>query len=452
MDPAAPAVHGEHVPHSRNYGRKAVAGWALYDFANSAYTTLVITFIYSTFFINRLAPNAIAGTAQWGYAIAVSAVTVAVLSPFMGALADRSGYRRPLIAATTVLTIAGSFLLYVPGPGEVALALLIVVLSNTAYELCGVFYNSYLPDIAPQDRIGRISGYGWALGYLGGLLAMGVALVGFIQPDQPWFGIGKTAGENVRATMVLVGVWFALFSLPFFFWVPDRKTPVRQTQTKGLLIGAVRQIGVTFTEIQRYRQIVRLLFARLLYNDGLYTIFAFGGGYAVATFDFTLTEVMYFGLALNITAGAGAYLMGFLDDRIGGRRTILITIVGLSVATLAAALAGSKTQFWVVGLFIGIFVGPNQAASRSLLGRLVPASKETEFFGFFALSGKAIAFLGPAMMGFFTSLFGTQRAGVAVLLLFFISGGLLLLRVNEAEGIALAARGVESAGTVTSQP
>ena len=446
MEAGAPAIPSEHPPGSRSYSRKAVVAWALYDFANSAYTTLIITFIYSTFFINRLAENAIAGTAQWGYAIAVSAVTVAVLSPFLGALADRSGYRRLLIATTTALTIAGSFLLYVPGPGDVALALLIVVLSNTAFELCGVFYNSYLPDVAPQERIGRISGYGWALGYLGGLLAMGVALVAFIQPEQPWFGIGKSAGENVRATTVLVGVWFALFSLPFFLWVPERKVPVRQT--KGLLIGAVRQLGVTFTEIQRYRQIVRLLVARLLYNDGLYTIFAFGGAYAMATFDFTLTEVMYFGLALNITAGAGAYLMGFLDDRIGGQRTILITIVGLSVATLAAALATSKTQLWMIGLFIGIFVGPNQAASRSLLGRFVPASKETEFFGFFALSGKAIAFLGPAMMGFFTTLFGTQRAGVAVLLLFFIAGGLLLLRVDEAEGKALAARATEPAATV----
>lgn len=436
MGRVAPAVHGQSHAGGPEYSRKAVAGWALYDFANSAYTTLVITFIYSTFFVNVVAADEIAGTAQWGYAVAVSAVLVAVLSPFVGALADRSGYRRLLIAATTALTVVGSILLYVPTPGEVALALLIVVLSNTAYELCGVFYNSYLPDIAPRDRIGRTSGYGWALGYLGGLLAMGVALVGFIQPDQPWFGVGREGGENVRATMVLVGLWFGVFSLPFFLWVPEHKKPVRNT--RGLLTGTVRRIGSTFVDIRRYRQIVRLLVARLLYNDGLYTIFAFGGAYAVATFGFTFTEVMYFGLALNVTAGAGAYVMGFVDDRIGGKRTILITIVGLSLATLAAAVVTTKAQLWVAGLFIGIFVGPNQAASRSLLGRFVPAAKETEFYGFFALSGKAIAFLGPAMMGLFTTLFGTQRAGVAVLLFFFVAGGLLLLRVDEAEGVALA--------------
>src|SRR5688572_4883507 len=191
MDAAAPAVRPEAELGRPGYSRKSVIGWALYDFANSAYTTLVITFIYSTFFINRLAENPIAGTAQWGYAVAVSAVAVALLSPFLGALADRSGYRRLLITATTTLTILGSFLLYVPGPGEVALALLIVVLSNTAFELSSVFYNSYLPDVAPQDRIGRISGYGWALGYVGGLLAMVIAPFPSIQREQPCSGSAK---------------------------------------------------------------------------------------------------------------------------------------------------------------------------------------------------------------------------------------------------------------------
>jgi MFS transporter, UMF1 family len=304
MNGDAAAVTEAGPPAHVAYSRRAVTGWALYDFANSAYTTLVITFIYSTFFVNRIAENEIAGTAQWGYAVAVSAIVVAVLSPFMGALADRSGYRRQMIGVMTVLTVLGTFLLYIPAPGEVALALILIILSNTAYELCGVFYNSYLPDIAPRDRIGRISGYGWALGYLGGLIAMAIALVGFIRPEQPWFGLGTDAGENVRGTMILVGAWFAVFSIPFFLWVPERKRP--KPELKGMLAGTMRQLGTTFVEIQRYRQIVRLLVARLLYNDGLYTIFAFGGAYAVATFGFTFTEVMYFGLALNITAGLGA--------------------------------------------------------------------------------------------------------------------------------------------------
>ena len=158
-----------------HFDRKAVIGWTLYDFANSAYTTLVITFIYSTWFMNRMAEDKIAGTAQWSWAVGASAVLVTLLSPFMGALADRSGYRRRLIALTTSITVIGSALLFFPTPGQVGLAMLIVIFSNTAYELCGVVYNSYLPDVAPQEKIGRISGSGWALGYVGGLLAMLVA-------------------------------------------------------------------------------------------------------------------------------------------------------------------------------------------------------------------------------------------------------------------------------------
>jgi UMF1 family MFS transporter len=357
----------------------------------------------------------------------------------LGAFADRSGYRRHFILATTALTVVLVCLMYFPRPGDVLIALFLFVASDIAYEMSSVFYNSYLPDVAPPDRIGRISGYGWALGYLGGLLAMAVALVGFVQPEEPWFGFSLEAGENIRATTILVGIWFAFFSIPFFLWVPEHKR-ARMPGAQRIFRETLRQIGTTLREIRRYRQIMRLLVARLLYNDGLITIFAFGAAYAAGTFDFSFTEVMYFGLALNVTAGLGAFAMGFLDDRIGGKRTILITIVGLALGTLGAVVATSKGQLWVAGLFLGIFVGPNQAASRSLLGRFVPHEKETEFYGFFAFSGKAIAFMGPLLLGIFTGIYGSQRAGVATVILFFVLGGLLLLKVDEKQGIALAGR------------
>jgi UMF1 family MFS transporter len=424
---------------ARDPARRVVLGWAIYDFANSAYTTLIVTFVYSTFFIQVVAPDGITGTVLWSRAVTVSAILVALLSPFMGALADRSGYRRHFILATTALTVVLVSLMYFPGPGAILLALTLFVASDMAYEMSSVFYNSYLPDVAPAARIGRVSGYGWALGYLGGLLAMAVALVGFVQPEEPWFGFSREAGENIRATTILVGLWFALFSIPFFLWVPEHKR-ARMPGAQRIFGETLHQIGNTFREIRRYRQIIRLLVARLFYNDGLITIFAFGGPYAAETFGFSFTEVMYFGLALNVTAGLGAFAMGFLDDRIGGKRTILISIVGLALGTLGAAVATSKGQLWAAGLFLGIFVGPNQAASRSLLGRFVPHEKETEFYGFFAFSGKAIAFMGPLLLGIFTGIFESQRAGVATVILFFVLGGLLLLKVDEKQGIALAGR------------
>ena len=413
----------------------------MYDFANSAFTTLIVTFIYGVFFTQSIAPDANYGTTLWARAISGIAIVVAVLSPFMGAIADRSGYRRRFLATTTALAIIGAALLYVPKPGQVMLALTIFILADIVYEMSGVFYNSYLPDIAPPDRIGRISGYGYALGYMGGLLAMLVALFAFILPEQPWFGVSKVEGAHVRATTVLVAVWFAVFSIPFFAWVKEMRQPSPDSVAE-IARDAARRLASTFREIRRYRQIFRLLVARMVYNDGLITIFAFGGIYAAESFGFSLREVMYFGLALNVTGGLGAFLMGFVDDRIGGKRTIMITIAGLTAGCLAAVLVTSKPGLWIAGLFIGLFVGPNQAASRSLLGRFVPHEKETEFYGFFAFSGKAIAFLGPFMLGEFTRIFQSQRAGVAALLIFFVVGAALLTRVNEAEGFELARRPV----------
>ena len=431
-------------PAPRTYDRKAVWGWALYDFAYSAYTTLVVTFVYAVFFTQYIVDDEIRGTTLWGNAVSITALVVAFCSPFMGALADRSGLRRQIFLTTTVLTAVGGMLLAVPGQGDVLLALGIFVLGNIAFELSSVLYNSYLPDVAPPDKIGRISGYGWALGYVGGLLLMVVALVGFIQPEQPWFGVPNEDGWDVRATMILVGIWTAVFALPMFLWVKEPKKP-RALPTGALLRDTARQLKATFKDIRRYGQIFRLLIARLVYNDGLVTIFAFGPIYAAGSFGFTMTDVMVWGLALNLTAGLGAFAMGYLDDKIGGKKTILISLVGLTLASVAAVAATTRVGLWIAGLAVGIFAGPNQAASRSLLGRFVPRSKETEFYGFFAFSGKVTAFMGPFLLAQTTSLFQSQRAGVATIIIFFVVGALILWGVDEEEGRRLA-QGLDTKG------
>ena len=428
---------GPLPPDASRRDPKAVWGWSLYDFANSAYTTLIVTFIYAVFFTQEIAEDAVTGTAQWANAVAVTGIIVALSSPVLGALADGSGRRKAFLAASTVVCVAAVGLMYFAESGQVLLALSLFVVSNVAFELSGVFYNSYLPEVAPRGRIGRVSGYGWALGYLGGFLAMVLALVALIQPENPWFGIPTDRLQNVRAATVLVALWFGLFSIPMFFWVHDPRGGTRRPGA-SVVGDTVRQLAATFREIRRYRNVAWLLVARLVYNDGLVTIFAFGPIYAAGTFDFSLEEVMVWGLALNVTAGLGSVAMGILDDRIGGKRTILISIAGLIAGSLAAVLATSKGALWVAGLAAGLFVGPNQAASRSLLGRFVPKGKETEFFGFFAFSGKATAFMGPLLLGVVTALFQSQRLGMATILLFFTVGGLLLRRVNEAEGIAVA--------------
>jgi UMF1 family MFS transporter len=419
--------------------RRSVVAWALYDFANSSFTTLVVTFIYATYFTRGIVGDDTLGTAMWSRGVTVTALTVALLSPVLGAVADRGGYRKALLFASTVLCIGATVGLFFPRPGQVALALTVFVLANVAYEMGGVFYNAFLPDIAPPHRIGRISGFGWGLGYVGGLACMVLALVGFVQPAVPWFGFATEHGENIRATNLLVAVWFAVFSVPIFLLVPEDRSRVSPPGSP-IIRQAFRQLWTTFHEVRRYREIVRLLAARLFYNDGLITIFAFGAIYAQGTFGFTTEEILILGIVLNVTAGLGAFAMGFMDDALGGKRTIQVSVVGLITAAVMAVLTGSRALFWVAAILIGIFAGPNQAASRSLLGRFVPPDKENEFFGFFAFSGKATAFIGPFMLGVLTQAFGTQRAGVAVVIVLFAAGLAVLATVDEAEGRRLAGR------------
>ena len=421
------------------YGRRAIWSWALYDFGNSAFTTLVITFVYATYFTQAIAPDPITGTVLWSRAITVTALVTAICSPLLGALADRGGYRKAFVVLSTLVCVLATAGLFQVLPGQVMAALVLVVIANLGYEIATVFYNAFLPDISPPGRIGRISGYGWALGYVGGLLALLLALVALVQPATPWFGFSTEAGENIRATNLLTAAWFAVFALPFLLWVPEDRSAI---SGRGRVIGdAVRQLRGTFSEIRRHRQIVRLLVARFFYNNGLVTVIAFGGIYAAESFGFTLEEVLVFGIALNVAAGAGALAMGYLDDRIGGKRTIIISLVGLTVATVLAIVATDKLLLWVTGVIIGIFLGPNQAASRSLMGRFVPKEKENEFFGFFAFSGKLTAFVGPFLLGVLTQWTGSQRWGISVVLVLFAVGLVLMIPLDEQEGIARAERG-----------
>ena len=410
--------------------RKEIWSWCFYDFGNSAFTTLVITFIYSTYFTKAIAENEIDGTYLWSQAIAITAVIVSLLSPILGAIADKGGYRKIFLTLTTYMSIGATALLFFPIKGQILFALILVVIANVNFELGGVFYNAYLPEIVSRKKIGRISGIGWGAGYLGGLLAMLVAMIGFVSADVPWFGLNIDTGEHIRATNVLVAAWFFIFTLPAILYLKEKK--VESANRIGIVVlNSIQALKKTFQEIKIYKNTVRFLISRLIYNDGLVTIFAFGAIYASGTFGFTFNEIMIFGIVLNIAAGSGAFLMGYIDDVIGGKLTIQISLIGLMIAVLLAVFANSKLLFWVSGIIVGLFAGPNQSASRSLMGRLTPPDKINEFYGFFAFSGKLTSFLGPMLLGIFTKYFSSQRYGVAVVFIFFFVGFLLMRNVNE---------------------
>ena len=423
-------------------GRPAIAAWCMYDWANSAFTTLVVTFVYATYFTKAFAPDQNAGTELWSRGIVISSVIITLLSPILGTMADRGGRRRrSLIISTAVSVAATTALAFVApgGSGAVIAALTFFIIANVAFEIGMVFYNAFLPALVPPERIGRVSGYGWGLGYVGGLAALVVALLGFVGLGgmKPWLALDTTAGFNIRATNLLVAAWFLVFSIPAFLTLREAPATEGGGGGGGGVAQAFIELGRTFRQIRRYREIVKFLVARLIYNDGLVTVFAFGAVYASGTFGMGFSEVMIFGIVLNVAAGAGALLFGFIDDRVGGRITVLASLVALSCATVITVLAPDRTWFWVGGVLIGLFVGPNQSASRSLMGRFVPERHQAEFFGFFAFSGKATSFMGPLLLGLLTGSFG-QRAGVASVILFFVIGGAILLTVDEGRGIAAA--------------
>ena len=416
---------------------RTIWSWCLYDWANSAFTTLVVTFVYSAYFTSAFADDPGRGTALWSRGITVSALAIAALAPIAGALADRGGRRKYLILCSLLCVAATVALAFVrpSQPNAVLIALSVFVVANVAFELGLVFYNAFLSSIAAPERIGRISGYGWGLGYGGGLVALLVALVVFVLPEPPLFGIPTDEGFNLRATNLLVAGWFLLFAIPAFAFLRDDAVSGDGVSIRR----AFGDLAATVHHLRRYRQVARFLLARLFYNDGLVTIFAFGGIYAVGTFGFSFAELITFGIVINVGAGLGALAFGFVDDRIGGRATVAWSVAALAVATLIGALAPSREWFWVSAILVGIFAGPNQSASRSLMARFVPARHESEFFGFFAFSGKVTSFLGPALLGVLSDLYN-QRVGVASLLVFFLLGALILWRVDEREGFAAAGR------------
>ncbi len=410
--------------------RRAVFAWCLYDWGNSAFPTVIGTFLFGAYFSQAVAPNPELGTALWGQATALSGLAVALVSPALGAIADQGGRRKPWLAALSALSIVATALLWfvTPEPSAVLLALLLYGTASFGFELAVVFYNAMLPDLARESHLGRVSGWGWGLGYFGGLacLALGLAVV---QPDPPPFGLDKGAAEHVRFVAVIVALWFALFILPLFAFTPDRPRadlPLRRAVRNGLAA-----LVATLKKLRRHRNVLRFLVAKMIYVDGLNTLFVFGGIYAAGSFGMGFDEILLFGVIVNVASGLGAFAFAWVDDWIGARRTIAIALVALILCSGGILLVEDKTWFYLLAGGIGAFLGPAQAASRSLMARLAPRELMTEFFGLYALAGKATAFVGPALVGWVTYAAGSQRVGMATILPFFVVGLWLLWGVRE---------------------
>jgi len=413
-------------------GRRAVAAWCLFDWANSAYPTVVVTFVFAAYYARAVAGDATEATGQWGQMIALSGLAVAVLAPVFGAIADQTGRCKPWLGLFTVIAVAASFGLWAvaPDPAFALIALVLVALGNAAFELGQVFYNAMLPGLAQARHLGRISGWAWGLGYAGGLACLALSLLLFLRPEPPLFGLDATRGEAVRAIGPFVGAWFALFAVPLFLFTPDG--PPLGAGAWRAARGALPRLWRTLRGLPwQEGGIGRFLLARMIYTDGLNTLFAFGGLYAAGTFDMDMEEILLFGILLNVAAGLGAFAFAWVDDWIGARRTVLIALGCLIAASGAILLVESRTWFVALGCAIGLFIGPAQSASRSFMARLAPVHLRSELFGLYALSGKATAFVGPALVGWVTLWSDSQRIGMATILAFFLLGMVLFWPLRD---------------------
>jgi UMF1 family MFS transporter len=411
--------------------KPALAAWCLFDWANSAYFTLIVTFVFATYFTEGVAANPVEGTTQWGHATSVAGLLIALLAPVLGAVADQGRGRKlwAIVFSLVCITATSALWSVHPRPDDVGKGLTLVVVATLGAEFAMVFYNAMLPSMVEPERMGRLSGWGWGIGYVGGLLCLFVALVGFVQTDTPWFGVGKEEAANIRAVAPMTALWYLVFLLPFALLTPD--APGRGLAPRAAVRAGLADLAATLRAARAEPDLWRFLLANMLYTDGLTTLFAFGGIYAAGTFGFSFAEVIQFGIALNVTAALGAVAFGWIDDRIGPRLTIAIGLVGLILAGAVVLVSVSKLVFWIAALAIGVFLGPVQAASRTWMARRAPEERRAELFGLMALSGKATAFVGPFLLAEATLATGSQRWGMATILVFFAVGLALLLSTRS---------------------
>lgn len=408
--------------------KKGIFAWCLYDWANSAFPTIVTTFIFAAYFTSAVAENQTIGTAQWGYTMTISGIFIAIFSPIFGALSDYYGRRKPWLMAFTFIAVLASLALWwvEPNTDSVRWALTSVIIGTVGFEIAAVFYNSMLHDIVPENYYGRVSGWGWGLGYIGGLACLIVALLFVNMPDT--FHLNTKAAEHVRISGPLVAIWFLIFSIPMLLFTPDlpKQMSLKQAVKKGLsqFISSLKHIA------RHEKNVLYFLIAHMIYIDGLNTIFAFGGIYAAGTFGFTTKDIILFGIFMNVGAGFGAITLAWFDDWFGSKNVILFCIAGLMITGTGILLVTDITAFWTFGLMSSLFFGPIQASSRSLLAHIAPENMVTEAFGLFAFSGRATAFLGPWIFGLATLHFESQRAGMATTMLFLLTGVSLLFIIK----------------------
>lgn len=399
---------------------KNIVGWMFYDFANSAFTTVIVSVVFSTYFIKHVAIGPAGyGERIWGLAVGLSMTLVALTAPILGAVADYSRSKKKFLFFFTYLTALSTGLLFFVKGGDILMGALFFITANYAFNIANVFYDAFLPEISTPFNIGKVSGYGWALGYLGGLVSLLISLL--------------LVKRNIHWVFPMIGAHLLIFSLITFFLLREVHKPSKRS---NYLRVARDRILFSLRHIARTPQLLRYLLSYFVYNDGIYTVIVFAAPFGIKRFDMTEQAIIVFFILAQFTSLLGAAFFGWLSDKLNVKSSLSISLLIWIAVVVWAFLCGSAREYYFVGLLAGLAIGSSQANSRTMLSLLTPADKQAEFFGFFTLTGRLSAIFGPILYGWIALRTGSLRYSILSLLVFFILGWLLLQTVSLRKGMA----------------
>ena len=414
---------------------RQVFAWSLWDWGSAAWNAVITSFVFGPYVVRGVVgdaePGGLSANTWLGISSAAAGLLVALIAPVTGQRADAGGRRKRSLAVWSAFVVAVMIGLFAvrDDPAYLGIALVLLAAGAVFSEFAGVSYNAMLPQVSTPEAVGRVSGFGWSMGYFGGIVLLLICYVGFIAPDVGWFGVTSEGGLNIRALAVFSAVWFAVFALPVLFAVPElppgpERRRVSFFRSYALLVEDVRSL------FRRDRNAVWFLIASALYRDGLVAIFSFGAILAVSVYGMATDTVLIFGIVANVTAALGALVLGRVEDRVGPKRIIMISLVGLITTSVILLFAQGTTMFWIFGLILTLWVGPAQASSRSFLAQVAPAGREGEMFGLYATTGRAASFLAPGLFALFSGLFN-DRAGIVGIALVLGIGAVAMLKVTS---------------------
>jgi len=407
---------------------KKIFNFALYDFANSAFTTIIITFIFATYFAKQIAPNPVLGQSYWGWTIGITGFLVAIIGPIAGSFADRNNKIVFFIRCFSLLCILFTTLLWFSKPSQSYLlyTLLIVGIANLFYEMSLIFYNSLLKDISNRRNLGKSSGFGFALGYIGGIAILLISIKLFIDTDNLPFGLTKEDSQNIRAIALLVSFWFLIFATPFLFFEIKEKNK-KITKNASVYFSEIKKLVWN----KKLSVLAKFLIARMLYADGLNAIIVMGGIFAVGVFNLEIKALLKLSILMNITAFVGAFIGGIVNDKYGSKLVIVFSLNGLIFSSIAILFTSSVSTFFFLAAINGLFIGPIQSASRVVITSMLNKNNQGKGFGLFAMSGKLTSFLGPLLVGTVTFLTDSQRIGFSAAIILLLAGLIFLLNIKK---------------------